>query len=102
MELYEDDGVSLKHSSGESAKTKITTYLKSRTAVVEISKTAGDYEGRPHARSWSFIIALRLKPAVVKVNGEPLPQSAWCWDSNRNELSISKLKGEKLSMEIAI
>ena len=85
-----------------SAKTKITTYLKSRTAIVEISKTVGDYEGRPHARTWSFIIALRLKPAAVKVNGKLLPQSDWCWDSNRNELSISKLKGEKLSMEVSI
>ncbi len=102
MELYEDDGVSLKHSSGESAKTKITTYLKSKTAVVEISKTSGDYEGRPHARTWSFAIALHSKPVAVKVNGKLLAKSGWLWDYIRKELSISKLKCDKLSMAVTI
>jgi alpha-glucosidase len=102
MEFYEDDGVSLKHINGECAKTEIRTCLKGKTAVLEIGRTIGNYAGMPQNRAWSFIVALHSKPSAIKVNGKLLPLSDWRWNSDRKELSISNLKGEKLSLEAKI
>jgi alpha-glucosidase (family GH31 glycosyl hydrolase) len=102
MEFYEDDGVSLKHINGECAKTEIRTCLKGKTAALEIGRTIGNYDGMPQNRAWSFIIALPSKPSDIKVNGKLLPLSDWRWNSSRNELAISNLKGEKISLEATI
>lgn len=102
MEFYEDDGVSFRHINGEHGKTSIRTWLKGKKAFVEIGKTIGDYEGKPENRTWNLVIALRSKPSRIMLDGKSLPPSAWRWDAGRNELAVTRMKGETISFEATI
>ena len=100
FDLYEDDGVTFRHTTGEHAITPITARIEDRTVRIEVGKTTGSYSGQPDRRAWSFVIALDEPPVEVKVNRRLLSAQEWTWDALRSELTIGNMTGERLRLEV--
>jgi alpha-glucosidase len=92
-DFYEDDGISMRHHEGEFAITPISTWSTDSLAVVRVKATRGSFEGQVQDRTWSFTVALDFVPSYVEANGAVLPETAWQFDPERNEVRIEALLG---------
>ena len=91
--FYEDDGVSMQHQEDEFAITPISTWSRDSLAVVRVGETRGSFEGQVRDRTWAFTVAIDFAPSHVKANGEVLPETAWQFDPERNEVRTEALPG---------
>jgi len=72
LDLYEDDGVSLRHMQGESTVTPIRVVSRNGKIFFNVGESVGNYSGLPAERRWAFRIALSCPPKEITVNGNPL------------------------------
>ena len=93
MELYEDDGITLKHLDGAFAVTAISTQEQAEAVTVEVDGTQGTFDGQCENRTWAFCVALDAAPDAVLANGNPVAQADWAYDEDRRELQIAPQAG---------
>nr|WP_231571114.1 discoidin domain-containing protein [Paenibacillus sp. VKM B-2647] len=77
--LYEDDGVSKQHRTGQFAKTKITSIAPvtgTGDLTIAVGPSVGDYAGKPAERVNQFQIHMHQKPTAVSVGGTAYPELA--------------------------
>ncbi|MGP3982488.1 TIM-barrel domain-containing protein [Streptomyces sp. KR80] len=77
--LYEDDGVTRKHRSGESARQKIdVTAPTSGTGnvTVTVGASQGSYTGKPASRPYELVEHVADAPSTVTVDGTTLTRHA--------------------------
>lgn len=91
LELYEDDGVSLKHTEGQYSLTTITAQARGRHLVVQVEEPRGTFMPKVEDRTWSFTLAVEREPESIEANGKTLNTSLWDYDSHRQEIRISSL-----------
>ncbi|HKC29227.1 MAG TPA: TIM-barrel domain-containing protein, partial [Jatrophihabitans sp.] len=86
--LHSDTGEGMGYRSGQYADTRIG-YLQgdSRSSVV-VSADRGSYPGQQAARSYNVDLADVSAPQSVSVDGKPLPDSAWSYDTGAATLHV--------------
>lgn len=96
LTLYEDDGVSQAHQSGEHALTAVTSAFDDGATSVEVGATDGVYAGQPASRDltvriWQAAqpISVTIQRAGAAVVAVPVAATAngtepfWRWDEGR-------------------
>ncbi len=100
LELYEDDGVSLKHRAGEYAVTAIRQQAFATETVINIAAPQGSYAGQPQTRRWTLQITREQRPRTVSINGRELSPTEWSYDPARRRLTLPPQTGP-LELRIA-
>lgn len=71
--LYEDDGQSQAHESGQSAVTILTYNRIASQGTITLSSARGQYAGQPQTRAYTIELPALQKPASATVDGAPAP-----------------------------
>lgn len=72
-QLYEDDGISQKYLTGQSAVTEMRQQLAGRKQTVEIHHLSGEYQGWTDERDLTIRLVGAVPPSAVKIGRLSLP-----------------------------
>ena len=106
--LYEDDGISYRYETGESAITDIESDQSGNKVKLSISTRKGSYKGMPEKRTFIVKIHSLLKPKNIIVDGVKLncfsnandliyneKSNGWYYDSESKKTIVKLDKGWK-------
>jgi len=100
LDLYEDDGVSLRYKAGRYALTPMTYSTKADGShEMAIGPTKGSFSGQVLKRAYELVVHSVGRPHSVKVDGRVFDK--WVFDAKRSTL-IMKLPEQSVHDEITL
>ncbi len=103
FELWEDDGVSMAYTMGETGRTRFSFRRQGQSLSLVAGMTEGEYAGKPRERNITWTIHLDQAPRRVERDGEELPSERWNFDAENGILRILSgdyLVGERSLTEV--
>jgi hypothetical protein len=86
--MYDDAGTGLGYEHGQYTDTPISYTSGAGASTVVIGAARGAYPGAPSSRQYTVDLADVSAPREVLVDGQPLPTSAWSYDTATSTLEV--------------
>jgi hypothetical protein len=86
--LWEDDGLSNGYQRGQTARTTFRYRQRDGRINLLIGAVEGAYDDMAPQRTYEAAVLLPVAPVSLQLNGDPLPASAWSYDTGRRLLSV--------------
>ena len=84
--LYEDDGVSADPTA--SATTAVAFTEQADGGTLDVAAADGTFDGQVTERALTAVFTDAERPAVVRVDGEPIADAAWTYDEATRTVTV--------------